>query len=360
MSKRDPELTARNKIIKKLTLELKAILPEVLNKTGFDSEASLHGKIGGKFAEYIDIQNAIIVSPEHFISLWVEGYQKKLDNLGYFSSLTSNANKTFQLLKEHEIFKEYLFIFLKRVYLRNYDSLSKKKPKVEDAEIWFGQNKANYGLMVTPRFKNGAWENDKSEIRHFKKLYWSISHVLETGLLIPHKNEKMEFEDINDYLNFFKNVLVRNSGSTYEMKIAELYIEFVLSSENPENIPLLIPEFRYDGIATKHMYRLDFTIIEPIEFNKIGFELSPWSSHGYLSKIGGLTQKEINEMAQNNFEKEMRKHKEFFKKHGIFTLIYTDSELQDIGSIFEDFKKYLLPKETNNQLKLHIINDFFN
>lgn len=359
MAKRDPEKTARNRIINNLTVKLKNLLPDVLDKTGFDSEYSLHGKIGGKFADYIDIKNEVIYSSDHFISLWLQGYEDNLkargDNKEY-----SNTYDTYLLLRKHRVFKDYLFLFLERTYLRYFEALSKKRPKVEDAEIWIGQTNANYGLMVTPRFVNGQWENDKSEIRHFKKPFWSIGHVMETGLLIPNKDSRITFKDIPDYLNFFENVIVRNSGSKYEMEIAEHYVNYVLKSERPENVPLLIPEFRYEGIDVVHKYRLDFTIIEPTELNKIGFELSPWSTHGYLKKTAGLTQKAINEMAQNNFEKEMKKHKDFFKKHGIFALIYTDSDLADTEKIFVDMKRYLETKSSSKQLKLHIMEDFFN
>jgi hypothetical protein len=230
---------------------------------------------------------------------------------------------------------------------------------VKDAEIYIGQENAKYGILVTPRFMNGQWENDKSEIRHFRKQYWSIGHLLETGFVVPGRKDKMTFRDVPDYLNFFQNVLVRNSGSKYEMEIAEIYTDYVLNHERPENIPLLIPELRYDGLAKSHKYRLDFTIIEPVELNKIGFELSPWSSHGYLKKVKGLTQKEINDMAQDNFEKEMKKHKDFFRRHGIFALIYTDSDLSDPEKIFIDIKRYLEPKTSSKQLKLHILDDFF-
>ncbi len=37
----------------------------------------------------------------------------------------------------------------------------------------------------SPRFANGQCENDKSEIRHFPHRYFSIGHVLATGLVIP-------------------------------------------------------------------------------------------------------------------------------------------------------------------------------
>ncbi len=359
MAKRDPEKTARNKIIEELGDELKRQLPEVLAKTGFDSVQSLHGKIGGKFQEFINIKNEVIHSPEHFISLWLEGYKEELLARGD-SVKVSNLYETYKLLQSHEVFKEYLFVFLKRVFLRNYDALTKKRPLVEDAEIYIGQNNASYGILVTPRFANGVWENDKSEIRHFKKQYWSIGHIMETGFVIPGKDDKMTFKDIPDYLNFFVNVIVRNSGSKYEYEIAGLYRDYVLSHSRPENIPLLIPEFRYEGIEVVHKYRLDFTIIEPNELNKIGFELSPWSTHGLLTGIKKMTQKEVNKKASINFDKEMKKHKDYFKKHGIFTLIYTDEDLKDTEKIFLDMKGYLEPKSVGKQLRLHILDEFFN
>ncbi|MFK5878495.1 MAG: hypothetical protein QM478_03250 [Flavobacteriaceae bacterium] len=358
MAKRDPELTIRNKLINELSTEIKTLLPGVLKKTKFDSVQSLNGKIGGKFAQFIDIKNAVINSPDHFISLWLQGYKEDLQKRGSYAE-NSNLYETYKLLQKYSVFKDYLFLFLKRVYLRNYEALTKKRPKDEDAEIYIGQNNANYGVLITPRFIDNYWENDKSEIRHFKKQYWSIGHILETGFVIPGKDDKMTFKDIPEYLNFFVNVIVRNSGSKYEMEIAEFYREYVLNHKRPENIPLLIPEYRYEGIDVIHKYRLDFTIIEPNDLNKIGFELSPWSTHGLLKGTKKLTQKVINEKASNNFGNEMKKHKSYFKKHGIFTLIYTDEDLKETKEIFNDMKKYLEPKTSSHQLKMHIFEDFF-
>lgn len=100
MAKRDPEKTARNKIIANLSGELKAMLPKVLAKTGFDSEFSLHGKIGGKFADYIDIKNEVIYSSDHFISLWLQGYEDDLKARGDFKE-GSNAYETYLLYSEN-------------------------------------------------------------------------------------------------------------------------------------------------------------------------------------------------------------------------------------------------------------------
>ena len=356
MAKRDPEKTARNKIITDLTAQLKAMLPNVLLETGISSEQSLHGLYGGKFADYIDIKNEIIHSPEHFVSLYLEGFIHKVKK----SSSLSKHPRNLEILRNSPKLKEYIFVFLKRTYLRNFTALSKKRPTVEDATIWIGQNNASYGLLITPRFNKrlSQWENDKSEIRHFSQLYWTIGHVLETGLVIPNQDERISFKTPKEYLNFFVNVIVRNSGSKYEYKLAKKYKKYVLATPRPSCVPLLIPEFRYEGFTLKHRYRLDFTIIDPYELTKIGFELSPWSSHGYLSKTKKLSQKEINRIARDNFEKEMKKHKSFFRKHGIFMIIYTDNDLVNLTDIFLEMKKYLEPKNHSKQLRFQILQEF--
>src|SRR5205085_2526815 len=98
---------------------------------------------------------------------------------------------------------------------------------------------------------------------------------------------------------------------------------------------------------------------DPFTMQKVGYELSPWSTHGYLSKLKGLTQGEINEMAKDNFEREMEKHRAYFKKHGIFVLIYTDKQLANIDEIFDDMTRYLNPVNKVVQLDFHVMEKFF-
>jgi hypothetical protein len=357
MAKRDPEKTARNKLIAELSNQLTALLPDVLAETGILSAQSLHGLYGGKFADYIDVKNEVILSPDHFTALYLEGFVREAEARSGWPSSAHVRN--LHRINESPKLQEYLFLFLKRTYWRNIEALSKKRPAAEEAAVWIGQNNANYGLLVTPIFNRhkAKWDNDTSKIRHFAPLYWSVGHVLETGLVVPDKNERIMFRSHEEYLNFFLNVIVRNSGSKFEYKLASMYRDYVLSAPDPHRVPLLIPEFRYEGLAAAHKYRLDFTIIDPFELTKIGFELSPWSSHGYLSKVKGLTQAEVNKMAQSNFEREMKKHKDFFRKHGIFVLIYTDDDLSDLPQIFEDMTRYLEPRSRPNQLRLQIIQD---
>lgn len=358
MAARDPAKTLRNQQIAKLTKQIDDLLEDVMELAGFQKEQSLNATYGGKYAEYIDIKNEVIDSPEQFTALYFQGFLRTLEGLGIYARAGNRYYDAFVHVKKHSKMQRWLKLFLTRTYLRNYDALSKKRPSIEDAEIWIGQKNASYGLLVTPRFIKGEWENDKSEIRHFKPKYWTIGHVLATGLVIPDENERIKFDDAESYLTFFINTLVRNSGSSHELAIAKLYRQFVRDSKAPLDVPLLIPELRYGGKKAKHEHRLDFAVIDPHTLSKVGFELSPWSTHGLLTGTKLKTQKAINEEAKENFEREMKKLKAYFRKLGIPVLVYTDQDLQDHGKIFYEISEYLTPSKVPKQLEFQAMADF--
>ncbi len=358
MAKPCSEFNRRKHEIDVLTVKIKQLTPTVLKLTGYKNESSLNGTYGGKFAKYIDIKNEVIDTPEQFISLYFQGFLRTLEDLGPKAQPGNAVYNAFLHIKSHAQVLDWLYLFLERTYLRMYDALSKTKPSVDEAVIWIGQENASYGILVAPRFKDGKWENDKSEIRHFKPKYWTIGHVIETGLVIPNKNEKITFIDSNQYLTFFRHILVRCSGSKHEMEIANRYCKFVEASDTPEDIPLLIPELRYGGIEKKHLYRLDFTVINPYNLTKVGFELSPWSTHGNLTGVAGKTQKVVNEEALKNFENEMNKLKAYFRKFGITILVYTDSDLKNHDVIFNHIAGYLSPVQKSKQLEFQAKKQF--
>ncbi|MEI8654876.1 hypothetical protein P4S57_20325 [Pseudoalteromonas sp. Hal273] len=360
MAKRDPAKTIRNKEISKLSATIKSMLPQILELTGYKNEHSLNATYGGKYAEYIDLKNEVIDTPQQFRSLYLKGFLNTLESIGFFAKPGNKYFDAFSHYSEHKEVREWLHLFLERTYLRNFEELSKVRPTVEESAMWIGQENASYGILITPRFRNGQWENDKSEIRRFKKTYWTIGHILETGLVVPSVNEIITFTDLDQYLNFFKNTLVRNSGSKHELEFAKRYCEFVKASESPENVPLLIPEFRYGGLERRHEYRLDFTIINPQNMSKVGFELSPWSTHGTLTGTKNKLQKDINKEALANFEKEMKKLKSYFRKFGISILVFTDTDLADHDTLFESVTEYLNVQSSPKQLEFHAMEELLN
>lgn len=352
MAKRDPDKTARNRIVAAIKEKRRELLPQVLKDTKYDSEASLNATIGSKHDDFFDLKHDVIESHDAFIMQWLKGFKEAAKKPG-------SCQEMMKHLKRHKSFKADLLLFLRGSYFKHYDELAKLRPHVSESILWIGQQNANYGLAVTPRFADGEWENDKSEIRAFDCGYWTIGHVMETGLVIPGKNRVFKFSDVDQYLAFFTDTLVRNSGSQHEYEIAELYADFVRDADDPLRVPLMIPEYRYGGLAKKHVYRLDFLIINPYTLDKVGIELSPWSTHGYLSKIGGLTQKQINEMARDNFEEEMEKHRTFFKKRSIFVLIYTDRNLKSCQKLFDgEIAPLLMPEKPESAVSFQIMEEF--
>ena len=330
MLEKNPNIRARCERIESLNAELKIMLPTVLSETGIRSLEALHGIYGGKFDVYMNSRTDIVYSPDELITRYMTGLLEK-------AKTNNTARCHLKRLRECPTLRKYLFLFLERMYYRNFDALRRVRPENdEDAQIWIGQNNADWGILITPRFNETTqqWENDGSEIRHFPCLYWTIGHVLRTGLVVPGKNNIQSFTDVENYLQFFLNVLVRNSGSPHEYKLASIYYDYVVNQEDADSIPLLIPEYRYGGISPIHRYRLDFTIINPYSLAKYGFELSPWSTHGKITGTKAMTQKRINDIAQGHFENEMEKQKEFFNLHHIFTRIYTDKDLADLDLIF--------------------------
>ena len=356
MAKRDPIKTARNKEIARLKEKLNDLLPKVLSSTDYNSVHELHGVIGGKNAIFINIKNAVFHSPDEFITSWLQGFCESLKKY----RPDSRFHHLKAQLDNSEALRRYLGLFLTRTFLNNFDSLTKRRPEVKDASLWIGQNNANYGLLVTPRFADGNWENDKSEIRHFNPVYWSIGHVLETGFVVPGRNNTIPFATPEQYLTFFTDVLVRNSGSPHDLEFSDIYKQFVLDHKHKDDILLLIPEFRYGGLEKKHIYRLDFSIIDVQNNIKIGLELSPWSSHGHIAKTSQMTNTEINAAARDNFEREMQKHKDFFWGYGINVLIYTDQDLQNKRTIFEQLISTFTPLRTPPPINHKLIRDFLN
>jgi len=62
---------------------LRVLLPTVLLETGIAGEASLNAIIGGKADEFIDLKNEVITSPEHYASLYLDGFQGSLSTTGF-------------------------------------------------------------------------------------------------------------------------------------------------------------------------------------------------------------------------------------------------------------------------------------
>ena len=138
MAKRDPNKTARNRIIESIKVELRGLLPSVLNETGLPNEQSLNAKIGHKHDRFFDLKHDVISSCDEFINRWLQGLLDVIDD-----SYSNSFNFIYDNLRQSDSFKKYLLLFLRRSYLKHFEELSKNRPRVEDSIIWIGQNNSN-------------------------------------------------------------------------------------------------------------------------------------------------------------------------------------------------------------------------
>ena len=60
MAKRDPNKSARNRIIKTIKEKLRFLLPDVLAVSGIPSEQSLNAQIGSRNDDFFDLKHDVI------------------------------------------------------------------------------------------------------------------------------------------------------------------------------------------------------------------------------------------------------------------------------------------------------------
>ena len=91
---------------------------------------------------------------------------------------------------------------------------------------------------------------------------------------------------------------------------------------------------------------------------KIGFEISPWSTHGKLSGKH-KTLIELNDEARENFEKEMKKIRAYFKKYNVPSFHFSDSDLVDLDGVWSEIQDYLDPGSPPKQLEMGMFSEYF-
>lgn len=355
--KKDP----LQKQIDDLTKILVSQREKVMAKAGYKAFgnveiASFHGVIGGKNNEYVDAIRQVFLSPEQFISEWKSGalaaaaerdaYELKTYGKRYQNSAVHDIVR---MLKD-PLIAPYIDIFLERNFYKQHHARVRAKPEDALWEIWFGPKNQEYGLFITPRYRDDKWENDVSHIRRAGFEYWTIGHVLTSGFVIPGKPKIHTVGSVADLFNLYQNVFVRSAGSVHAEGFASAYEAFVLKQKDPHSIPFLIPEFRYEGATGPHKHRLDFTLLSASRNLKIGIELSPWSTHGRVKNKKKLMAKggetAVEEQRIKQWEADTQKRNAYFQKFGITTLTFTNSDLADIANAFKGIVTYLSPPKT--------------
>ncbi|HIF9162854.1 TPA: topoisomerase II [Photobacterium damselae] len=340
LDNKEKEITARLNIIQdKALIRFEEI-------TGKNSIHSFHAMMGANNNVYVDSVNSAFLDPKDFITQWLDGLADKIKERMAENKLKPTVygvkREYFLMLAlQDRILKEYLFLFLTRNFYRNFKERIRSKPNESLWSIWFGSGNLVWGLLISPEIRNDDWANDKSEIRRSKFNFWTIRHVMKTGLLDPESKDPVKFNNPEDFIQFYRSVLKRVSNSQYEKAIADLYIKYLKNSSSPYEEPFLIPELRYAGKESKHKYRLDYTILNPYTMELIGFEISPASTHMAIARIKDAKKVQINRELSDKWTKEMDKRNDYFSKFGITTITFTDEELQNIDACFDVMAKYL-------------------
>lgn len=335
---------------KLLTSYLSNILPVVrervksITREDF-SLLSFHAQIGSSNNLYIDGVRTKFIDSEDFIAQWLCGLVKNVEikiNLGTFGKGRYNGAEYYliQYLKDLSI-RDYVFTFLTRNFYRNFKERTRNKPDENLWSLWFGNGNLVWGLVIEPVLRNGCWTNDKSEMRRASYNYWTIGHIISTGLIDPTSDSPIKFSNPEDFLRFYKSVIIRTSNSQYEKEIADRYIEYLKHSNHLNQEPFLIPEFRYAGKEVKHLYRLDYTVLNSYVMKMTGFEISPASTHIHVERTKEKTQKLLNFELSQEWSKEMTKRNSYFSKYGISTVTFTDTDLDNMDQCFQTIAGFL-------------------
>lgn len=335
-----------------LSARLEEMREEALNRfsriVGRESTLQqMHAHVGRNNNTFVDSVRMQFHSPEDFIARWLNGLtQQVMERKDAIARRRrfGDRKRTEEIIPEmlqDQFLHNYIHLFLERNFYRNFEARVRAKPDQNLWQVWFGAGKLVWGLLISPAHRFGEWTNDKSQMRRENYAYWTVEHVLETGLIAPESEKPVMFSDVEAFLTFYQTVLARVSNSQYEQAISDRYLAYIRESESPGTVPLLIPELRYAGKEVKHLYRLDFSVLNPYTMKMVGFEISPASSHMSIAGSTKKTQKVLNEELSAKWCKEADKRNAYFEKFGITTITFTDKDLSDIDQCWEDIRQAL-------------------
>jgi hypothetical protein len=329
-----------------LSEQLENMRPDALERfaviNGPSTVHQMHAHIGRNNNTFVDSVRMQFHSPDDFIARWLNGLtqlvHERHDAIARRRRF-GDRKRTVEIIPEmlqEPVLREYIYLFLQRNFYRNFDARVRAKPDNSLWQVWFGPGNLLWGLLISPALRFGEWTNDKSQMRRETYAYWTVEHVLETGLIAPETESPVTFANVDAFLIFYETVLARVSNSEYEKAISKWYMDYVRSHKCPAEIPLLIPELRFAGKETKHLYRLDFSVLNAHTMRMTGFEISPASSHMSIAGIKSKSQKELNEELSKKWGKESGKRNAYFRDYGITTVTFTDVELTDLDACLGD------------------------
>jgi hypothetical protein len=337
--------------IEELDQKIRSLRNSVLRATEFDTVNVLNVYISGKLQDYLDVLHRTYKNSDEFIATWFRGFGEDIKSIMLIEKDQRKEKdlrrlRLFDAMKLNRDVVDFVKYTLERSFLRKNEKYSRNKPPESDI-LWIGDNSRIFGIGIfiqadrypiydgirfTGKYRI-KWSNDRSETFKLAANYWTIGHILRSGMIDYNNSQIIYFKTVKEYLDFFLDFVIRQSSySDFETQIAKCYCEYAEKSNDPLELPLLIPQFRYGGLEHKHKYRLDFMIIDPFTHTKYGIEISPFSTHG---------QKDV-------YQHDIDKQNDFVNKYNIVPIKYADHHLQDVKSLFlECIVPYLSPKDMN-------------
>lgn len=242
----------------------------------------------------------------------------------FLEGIKTEKNEFYKKVIANEIIKEYALYFLEQNFYNQMNERIRIKPDTNLYEIHMGKNwnKGNRcirSLYITPRFREGIWENDKSEIRRVGFDYYTIGHLLHAGMVL-HKAQGTELVKYKQFDEWKPILYPPDELENDEKQFVQCYLEYVENNIQKLNtIPLLLPQFRYGGLQEKHKYRADFLILnyqDRMNPKKIIVELSR------------------NQVHDNIGEKDAIRRNDFIRKYECALIELRDYELTRMKETF--------------------------
>lgn len=181
--------------------------------------------------------------------------------------------------------EKYLWNFLCRNFYWQYRA--RVMPKMNIGEVHMGQNGSKFNaenvksLYISPRLRaevlgqEEKWGNYEALNRRVSFKPFSIGHLLETGFVIHNTSLEpserlVHIEKVEEFYSYFQKEL-----TTSEKIFVQQYLDYVNAQKEKcseyEELPLLLPQYRYGGLEIKHQYRADFLIIDAYSSIKSAF-----------------------------------------------------------------------------------------
>lgn len=280
---------------------------------------SFEAKIGSKLDDYAKIKSKRFYSAADFRDAW-------------FFGVVKYATDDIKSLLRNPILREYAIVFIERCYIRDPKKFNKLKLNQSDREIYLGENKNVIGFFVAPEYTDmQGWHSYQLKGLKCKYNYLTLRQLIQEGYLkgkIDSSNEfvaeKVEVRDFNDIRKFYMNF--EKSGSPFEKKFINCYLNYVKQQNNWKDVPILLPEVRWNEKEFYHKYRVDYLIINYYTGKRLAIEISPNSTHLCGSDI------------KKDWIKENNKRNSYFFKYDVPTITFTEEYVHNIQGCFDAIK----------------------